>query len=193
LSSHPRCTSDEALRQLADDVYYSSLMVGRKHIDTSGGYFQLGNVFYSMNKVENALAMYDKVVDIWYKCVTQLLSTDAAHYELPALGDAKGAEGVEVLRHIAAGGVLTLVPCLVWQVLRHIHKRREECHHHFFLGTLARPNRLQRAGEPRRRHRLVLDLPGGGLGGGGPPPQGPSPISMGPRPRAESAARAVGR
>jgi len=71
LSSHPRCTSDDALRQLADDVYYSSLMVGRKHIDTSGGYFQLGNVFYSMNKVENALAMYDKVVDIWYKCVTQ--------------------------------------------------------------------------------------------------------------------------
>jgi len=118
LSSHPRCTSDDALRQLADDVYYSSLMVGRKHIDTSGGYFQLGNVFYSMNKVENALAMYDKVVDIWYKCVTQLLSTDAAHYELPALGDAKGAEGVEVLRHI--------------------RKRREECHHHFFprhVGT----------------------------------------------------------
>ena len=45
--------------------YYSSLMVGPEHIDTSGGYFQLGNVFYSMNKIENALAMYDKVVDIW--------------------------------------------------------------------------------------------------------------------------------
>jgi len=27
---------------LADDVYYSSLMVGPEHIDTSGGYFQLG-------------------------------------------------------------------------------------------------------------------------------------------------------
>jgi len=98
---------DEALRQLADDVYYSSLMVGPEHIDTSGGYFQLGNVFYSMNKVENALAMYDKVVDIWYKCVTQLLSADAAAFELPALGDAKGAEGIEVLSHI--------------------RKRREEC------------------------------------------------------------------
>ena len=98
---------DEALRQLADDVYYSSLMVGPEHIDTSGGYFQLANVFYSMNKIENALAMYDKVVDIWYKCVTQLLSADAAAYDLPALGDAKGAEGVEVLSHI--------------------RKRREEC------------------------------------------------------------------
>ena len=35
--------------------------VGPEHIDTSGGYFQLGNVFYSMNKIENALAVYDKV------------------------------------------------------------------------------------------------------------------------------------
>jgi len=95
----------EALRQLADDVYYSSLMVGPEHIDTSGGYFQLGNVFYSMNKIENALAVYDKVVDIWYKCVTQLLSPEGAG--LPPLGDAKGAEGVEVLMQI--------------------RKRREEC------------------------------------------------------------------
>ena len=47
-----------------------------------------------MNKIENALAMYDKVVDIWYKCVTQLLSPEGVG--LPPLGDAKGAEGVEV-------------------------------------------------------------------------------------------------
>jgi len=80
-------------------------MVGPEHIDTSGGYFQLGNVFYSMNKIENALAVYDKVVDIWYKCVTQLLSPEGAG--LPPLGDAKGAEGVEVLMQI--------------------RKRREEC------------------------------------------------------------------
>lgn len=45
------------------------------------------------------------MVDIWYKCVTQLLSNEGA--ELPALGDAKGVEGVEVLMQIK--------------------KRREEC------------------------------------------------------------------
>jgi tetratricopeptide (TPR) repeat protein len=75
----------EALRQLADDVYYSSLMVGPEHIDTSGGYFQLGNVFYSMNKIENALAMYDKVVDIWYKYLTNLHAArdDAAAMAAP--------------------------------------------------------------------------------------------------------------
>ena len=42
----PLIRYEEALRQLADDVYYSSLMVGPEHIDTSGGYFQLGNVFF---------------------------------------------------------------------------------------------------------------------------------------------------
>ena len=117
--------------------YVQCMQVGPEHIDTSGGYFQLGNVFYSMNKVENALAMYDKVrehtyslyvpyiqytearcmrptqvVDIWYKCVTQLLSSSASSdgagggggAELPPLGDAKGAEGVEVriCMHICA-------------------------------------------------------------------------------------------
>ena len=34
------------------------------------------------------------MVDIWYKCVTQLLAADSS--ELPPLGEAKGAEGIEV-------------------------------------------------------------------------------------------------
>lgn len=126
----------EALRQLADDVYYSSLMVGPEHIDTSGGYFQLGNVFYSMNKIENALAMYDKVVDIWYKCVTQLLSVESPA-SLPPLGDAKGAEGIEVLSHIRkrreecvgtsniATGESNYILGLLYQYLGQLHKAAE--------------------------------------------------------------------
>ena len=101
---------EEALRQLADDVYYSSLMVGPEHIDTSGGYFQLGNVFFAMNRIENALAMFDKVVDIWYKCLAAVLaakSSGAAAPATPALSEAKGSEGIEMLTQIL--------------------KRREEC------------------------------------------------------------------
>jgi tetratricopeptide (TPR) repeat protein len=96
---------EEALRQLADDVYYSSLMVGPEHIDTSGGYFQLGNVFFTMNQIEKALAMYDKVVDIWYKCLASVLTKEGA--PRGALGEAKGSEGIEMLTQIL--------------------KRREEC------------------------------------------------------------------
>jgi len=102
---------EEALRQLADDVYYSSLMVGPEHIDTSGGYFQLGNVFYSMNRIESALAMYDKVVDIWYKCLAALLSKEARQ----PLSEAKGSAGVEMLTHIL--------------------RRREECAGETYIAT----------------------------------------------------------
>merc|ERR1712070_1200686 len=102
---------DEALRQLADDVYYSSLMAGPEHIDTSGGYFQLGNVFYSMNRIENALAMYDKVVDVWYKCLAALLGKETR----APLSEAKGSAGVEMLTLII--------------------KRREECAGESYIAT----------------------------------------------------------
>mmetsp|Transcript_30517 Transcript_30517/g.93320 ORF Transcript_30517/g.93320 Transcript_30517/m.93320 type:complete len:407 (-) Transcript_30517:160-1380(-) len=102
---------DDALRQLADDIYYSSLRVGPEHIDTSGGYYQLANVFYAMNKIESALAMYDKVVDIWYRCLAALLGNDSAH----PLSEAKGHAGVEMLKVIL--------------------KRREECAGETYIAT----------------------------------------------------------
>merc|ERR1711988_1817643 len=65
-----------------------------------------GNVFFAMNKIENALAMFDKVVDIWYKCLANVLSAnEAAPNE--GLGEAQGSEGIEMLTQIL--------------------KRREEC------------------------------------------------------------------
>ena len=75
-------------------------MVGPEHIDTSGGLFQLANVFFSMNQVENALAMYDKVVDIWYKCLAAVLSNGPGAAQPPALSDAKGSEGIDMLGQI---------------------------------------------------------------------------------------------
>merc|ERR1719272_2361848 len=63
-----------------------------------------------MNRIENALAMFDKVVDIWYKCLAAVLavkSSGAAAPATPALSEAKGSEGIEMLTQIL--------------------KRREEC------------------------------------------------------------------
>ena len=48
-------------------MYFSSLEVGPEHVDTAGGFFQMGLVFYAQNRIENALAFFDKVVDTWYK------------------------------------------------------------------------------------------------------------------------------
>ena len=56
----------EALEHTAKDVYNMSLEVGPDHVDVTGGYYLLALIFVEMNKVESALAMFDKVVDVWY-------------------------------------------------------------------------------------------------------------------------------
>ncbi|KAJ3296010.1 Zinc finger MYND domain-containing protein 12 [Borealophlyctis nickersoniae] len=73
-------------------IYYSSLAKGPEHISdkrpintvmlillfvdflqklgrmiVSGGYFQLGNVFEKQNRIDNATALFDRVVAIWKK------------------------------------------------------------------------------------------------------------------------------
>ncbi|KAJ8608269.1 hypothetical protein CTAYLR_007267 [Chrysophaeum taylorii] len=58
---------DEALAELSHDIYFSSLEMGPEHIETSVGYYHIASVFYAQHKIENALAFYDKVVDIWYR------------------------------------------------------------------------------------------------------------------------------
>eukprot|EP00833_Pecoramyces_ruminatium_P011649 jgi/Orpsp1_1/1185681/evm.model.c7180000094836.2 len=55
----------EALLELSNDIYYSSLLHGPEHICVSGGYFQLGNVFYYQQKYNNALSAYSHVINIW--------------------------------------------------------------------------------------------------------------------------------
>eukprot|EP00937_MAST-01D_sp_MAST-1D-sp2_P000511 g511.t1 len=108
----------QSLQQLSQDVYYSSLEIGPEHVDTAGGFYHMANVFYAQNRIENALALFDKVVDIWYKFlagVRSSKSSDAA----TVLGEAQLAEALDHLgkilamrqkvlgeRHIASGEAL---------------------------------------------------------------------------------------
>lgn len=74
---------DEALQQLANDIYYCSLQFGPESIHTTGGYYQMGNVFISKNNYENALAMYEKVVEIWYANLNHAIQTlETTHVEI---------------------------------------------------------------------------------------------------------------
>jgi tetratricopeptide (TPR) repeat protein len=66
---------EEAVYQLANDVYYSSLQFGPENISTTGGYFQLGTVFAAKNQQSSALAMFEKVVEIWYAALTSATKT----------------------------------------------------------------------------------------------------------------------
>jgi len=88
---------EQALKELAKDIYHSSLEVGPEHIDTSGGYFHMANIFYIQNRIDNALAFYDKVVDIWYKFLG-LVRNNAELTE--TFSESQLREGIEMLERI---------------------------------------------------------------------------------------------
>lgn len=55
----------DALYQLANDIYFASLDYGPEHTATVGGYFYMGNIFLAQGDAASALAMYARVVQIW--------------------------------------------------------------------------------------------------------------------------------
>ncbi|XP_006164971.1 zinc finger MYND domain-containing protein 12 isoform X2 [Tupaia chinensis] len=58
---------EEARYHLANDIYFASCAFGTEDIRTSGGYFQLANIFYGLNKLDLADTLYTKVSEIWHK------------------------------------------------------------------------------------------------------------------------------
>lgn len=58
---------EDSLREIATAVYFYSLEFSPDHILTAGCYFDLGDVFLLQSRMEPALGLFDKVVDIWYK------------------------------------------------------------------------------------------------------------------------------
>jgi len=58
--------------EFASCVFYSSRCYGAEAVATAPGYFRLGDSFLAQSNVENALAFFDKVVDIWYKYLSAL-------------------------------------------------------------------------------------------------------------------------
>jgi tetratricopeptide (TPR) repeat protein len=65
LLNFSRGNYEDALQHLSLDVYYHSIAYNPEHISVSGGYYQLGNVFFKQTKMELVTAFYDKVVSIW--------------------------------------------------------------------------------------------------------------------------------
>jgi len=90
---------DEALKQLAQDVYHSALDKGPEHIDTAGGYFHLAGVFLAKGTVENGLVFFDKVVDIWYKFLVNLRHRPDEQIT-DFLSEAQISETIEMLKQV---------------------------------------------------------------------------------------------
>ena len=89
----------DAAEEVAKDIYYSSMHLGPEHIDTTPGYYLMGKVFFKQvsdltidnspslaalaaltlgvqRKPTEALALFNKVLDIWYKYLVNARSRD---------------------------------------------------------------------------------------------------------------------
>ncbi|ESO90434.1 hypothetical protein LOTGIDRAFT_123333 [Lottia gigantea] len=100
---------DEALRNLADDIYHASVEFGTDDIRTSGGYFHMANVFFRQGKMEIADSLYRQVTDIWYNHLDSIVKCRTKTPETPKgmfykmfcfLDEAQEAEAVQVLNSI---------------------------------------------------------------------------------------------
>lgn len=85
---------DTAKPNFADAVYYASRFYGAESIVSSIGYFRLGDVFLAQGNVECALAFFDKVVDIWYKYLSELHQADEEAVLLDGTAAAAGKKSV---------------------------------------------------------------------------------------------------
>lgn len=63
---------EDSKNEFAKSIFYLSRFQGAEAVGTSVGYYRLGDVFLAQGFVENALAFFDKVVDIWFKYLSAL-------------------------------------------------------------------------------------------------------------------------
>jgi tetratricopeptide (TPR) repeat protein len=74
-------------------VYFSTRCFGAESVGASAGYFRLGEIFLAEGKLDNALAFFDKVVDIWYKYLSSIYNK----VESGETNATPGSAGVKVI------------------------------------------------------------------------------------------------
>lgn len=52
----------DALHQLATSIYYSSLEIGPEHVETSTGYFHMGNIFFNLVSLEKSIELFYRAI-----------------------------------------------------------------------------------------------------------------------------------
>lgn len=85
-----QCNFDAAKLEFASCIFFSSRSYGAEAVATAPGYFRLGDTFLAQTNVENSLAFFDKVVDIWYKYLSAIHST--AEQAVSAGEEARGPQ-----------------------------------------------------------------------------------------------------
>jgi tetratricopeptide (TPR) repeat protein len=97
---------EESKKEFSKSIFYLSRFQGAESVDTSVGYYRLGDVFLAQGFVENALAFFDKVVDIWFKYLSALHDPAEPNNdivipkELESLSEEQLADGAYQLKQI---------------------------------------------------------------------------------------------
>lgn len=94
----------QARTEFAQMIYYNTRSNGAESIAASVGYCFLGEAFLQENKVENALASFDKVVDIWYKYLSGIyakVESGEAEAKLGAIGETAKLVSQQLAKEVA--------------------------------------------------------------------------------------------
>lgn len=117
----------DAVKQLANNIYHLARIYGPEHVNTSNGYFLLGRVFEALsgeramndqgavhdgsavpeNFASRDMALFDKVVEIWHRFFAL---TDSGGPRRERLQDGQVAEACEMLMRILKARSLRLGP-----------------------------------------------------------------------------------
>ncbi|KAF6022930.1 ZMYND12 [Bugula neritina] len=137
---------DEALRQLADDIYHSAQEFGTDDIRTAGGYYHMANIFFRKNEMAVADSLYTRVIDIWHKHLSGIIKVrtktplvargpgpvfDDEIEEEDKLDEAQEAEAVQVLNAVL--DIREHTPSDSWELVKILHALAML---HFSLKTL---------------------------------------------------------
>ncbi|KAJ1165534.1 hypothetical protein NDU88_005960 [Pleurodeles waltl] len=96
----------EALRHLANDIYYNSCAYGTNDTRTAPGYFYMANIFLRQRKEETADSVFAEVTEIWHAHLSKMLqgrlqnSREAEGPEEECIEEARVAEAVKMLTEI---------------------------------------------------------------------------------------------
>lgn len=85
---------EQALRNLANDIYHATDDFGTESIRVSGGYFLMGNIFFKLNKMDIADSLYRQVVSMWHE---HLMNECSKRTEISELDSILGKKDVAEL------------------------------------------------------------------------------------------------
>ena len=92
----------EAIRYISNEIFHLSVVHGPESIITAAAYYRLGSVFLSNGEADKVLALYEKVAEIWFRFLGELMKKDPSALDtaLQEMTPSFEHEANNMLKHI---------------------------------------------------------------------------------------------